>query len=123
MPRGFSTIYSSTTNDFRYTHRSTDHRTITRPTAGRGCHVSLCPIRLDKIQGIQAFQKVSTRDRSITDHGACKNEYQPLTPLQLKPVFGAKLLLGWRVSYFWGSKGVKLIELTADVFDIILFKQ
>ena len=42
MPRGFSTIYSSTTNDFRYTHRSTDYRRITRSTAGRGCHVSLC---------------------------------------------------------------------------------
>ena len=25
MPRGFSTIYRSTTNDFRYTHRSTDY--------------------------------------------------------------------------------------------------
>ena len=42
MPRGFSTVYSSTTNDFRYTHRSTDYRRITRSTAGRGCHVSLC---------------------------------------------------------------------------------
>ena len=42
MSRGFSTVYSSTTNDFRYTHRSTDYRPITRSTAGRGCHVSLC---------------------------------------------------------------------------------
>ena len=30
MPRGFLTIYSSTTNEFRYTHRSTDYRRITR---------------------------------------------------------------------------------------------
>ena len=42
MSRGFSTVYRSTTNDFRYTHRSTDYRPITRWTAGRGCHVSLC---------------------------------------------------------------------------------
>ena len=42
MSRGFSTVYSSTTNDFRYTHRSTDYRSITRSTAGRGCHVPLC---------------------------------------------------------------------------------
>ena len=43
MSRGLSTVYSSsTTNDFRYTHRSTDYRPITRSTAGRGCHVSLC---------------------------------------------------------------------------------
>ena len=42
MPRGYSTIYSSTTNDFRYTHRSTDYRRITRSTVGCGCHVSLC---------------------------------------------------------------------------------
>ena len=41
MSRSFSTVYSSTTNDFRYTHRSTDYRPITRLTAGRGCHVSL----------------------------------------------------------------------------------
>ena len=34
---GFSTVYSSTTNDFRYTHRSTGYRPITRSTAGRGC--------------------------------------------------------------------------------------
>ena len=39
----FSFVYSSsTTNDFRYTHRSTDYRPITPSTAGRGCHVSLC---------------------------------------------------------------------------------
>ena len=43
MSRGLSTVYSSsTTNDFRYTHRSTDYRPITRSTASRGCHVSLC---------------------------------------------------------------------------------
>ena len=43
MSRGLSTVYScSTTNDFRYTHRSTDYRRITRSTDGRGCHVSLC---------------------------------------------------------------------------------
>ena len=43
MPRGFPTVYSSTTNDFRYTHRSTDYRPITtRSTPGRGCHVPLC---------------------------------------------------------------------------------
>ena len=42
MSRGFSTVYGSTTNDFRYTHRSTDYRPITRSTDGRGCHVSLC---------------------------------------------------------------------------------
>ena len=42
MSRGFSTVYSSTTNDFRYTHRSTDYWPITRSTAGRGGHVSLC---------------------------------------------------------------------------------
>ena len=42
VSRGFSTVYSSTTNDFRYTHRSTDYRPITRSIAGRGCHVSLC---------------------------------------------------------------------------------
>ena len=44
--RGFSTVYSSITNDFPYTLRSTDCRPITRWTAGRGCHVSLCWVPL-----------------------------------------------------------------------------
>ena len=35
MSRGFSTAYSSITNDFRHTHRSTDYRPITRSTAGK----------------------------------------------------------------------------------------